>query len=582
MIKNINFLDFYAELIKLFSFINNFKKIYIFILLLILILSAIFEILILGVLFILIKAFMNPDYYSGNFFFKFLIKLFNLNNNSELILLFSFSFIIICFLSGFFRLSYSYFASKFSNYTIKKITNLCYDRIIYQDFNFYFSSNTSSILSIFSQKLGIINNAFFNTINMFYNIIIFFFIFFILSYINFWIIFFSTIFFIILYTLIIFFFKQKIIRNGSTTASEQIVNLRIVRETLNGFKDILINNNQNFYRNNFINSSNKLLGAKNENIFIFSVSRPIIETFLLSSIAFVIIINSNNYASLEKLLPILATIGVAAQRMLPILNQIYTSHANNLDQIKTIKDVNSFIIKSPIFFENKTIKSLTFKESIVMNDVTFFYSSKNSTVLNHINLNIKHGTRIGIIGKSGSGKSTLADLILGIINPNSGEILVDGTTILNKKQSWYKKVANVSQNIFITEQSIAENIAFGIEKKAINLNKVKHVARLAQISDFIENKLEGYNSLIGEKGLKISVGQRQRIAIARALYKNASLIIFDEATSSLDSEVENLILDTIFNLDRKKYTVIIISHKYGNLDRCDNIYKIQNSILTKV
>ena len=116
MIKNINFLDFYVELIKLFSFINNFKKIYLFILLLILILSAIFEILILGVLFILIKAFMNPDYYSGNFFFKFLIKLFNLNNNSELILLLSFSFIIICFLSGFFRLCYSYFASKFSNY----------------------------------------------------------------------------------------------------------------------------------------------------------------------------------------------------------------------------------------------------------------------------------------------------------------------------------------------------------------------------------------------------------------------------------------------------------------------------------
>ena len=268
--------------------------------------------------------------------------------------------------------------------------------------------------------------------------------------------------------------------------------------------------------------------------------------------------------------------------MLPILNQIYTSHANNLDQIKTIKDVNSFIIKSPIFFENKIIKSLTFKESIVIKDVNFFYSSKNSTILNHINLNIKYGSRIGIIGKSGSGKSTLADLILGIINPNSGEILVDGTTILNKKQSWYKKVANVSQNIFITEQSFAENIAFGIEKKAINLNKVKHVARLAQISDFIENKPEGYNSLIGEKGLKISVGQRQRIAIARALYKKASLIIFDEATSSLDSEVENLILDTIFNLDRKKYTVIIISHKYSNLDRCDNIYKIQNSILTKV
>lgn len=581
MKKDNNFLDFYIELIRLFLFIKNFKKIYILILLFILTLSAISEVFILGFLYILIKAFMNPDYYSGAFFFQFFVNLFNVSNNKQLILLFSSFFIIVCVLSGIFRLFFSFFSSKFLNYSAKNIANLCYERIIYQDFNFYFANNTSSILSIFSQKLTFVSNSIFNTINMFYNIIVFILIFSILSYINLSITFFSTFFFIILYILIIFFFKEKIIKNGSVVANEQAINLKIVRETFNGFRDILINNNQNFYKNIFKNSSNKLLAANDENRFIFTAPRSIIETFLLGSIGFVIMINSENFASLEKLLPLLATLAIAAQRILPILNQIYTSHANNLDHIQTIKDVNGFLVKPSIFFKNKKIKPLTFKKSITLKDVTFYYTSENSLVLNSVNLNISAGSRIGIIGKSGSGKSTLADLILGIINPNNGEVLVDGAAILNKKQSWYTKVANVPQNIFITEQSFAENIAFGIEKNKIDLNKIKHVAKQAQISDFIEKKAGGYNSLIGEKGLKISVGQRQRIAIARALYKESSLIIFDEATSSLDSEVENLILDTIFNLDSKRYTLIIISHKLSNLKKCDYVYRIENSILTK-
>ena len=581
MNKNNNFLDFYLEFIRLFSFIKNLKKVYILILLFILVFSAFFEVFILGFLYILIKAFMNPDYYSGEFFFGFLIKLFNISNNNQLILLLSSIFIAICLLSGFFRLSFYYFSSRFVNYTAKNIANLCYDKMVYQDFNFFYSNNTSSILSIFSQKLSFVNSSIFNTINMLYNITTFFLIFLILSYINFSITFLSTFFFIFLYILIIFFFKEKIIRNGAIIANEQAINLRIIRETFNGFRDILINNNQNFYKNIFINSSNKLLVANDENRFIFTAPRPIIETFLLASIGLVIFINSGNYASLEKLLPLMATLAIAAQRILPILNQIYTSHVNNLDQIQNVKDVNNFLIKPSVFFQNKKIKPLSFKKSITIKDVSFYYTSKNSIVLNRVNLNILFGSRIGIIGKSGSGKSTLADLILGIINPNKGEILVDGTPILNKKQSWYEKVATVPQNIFITEQSFAENIAFGIEKNKINLNKIKRVAVQAQISDFIK-KSGGYNSLIGEKGLKISVGQRQRIAIARALYKESSLIILDEATSSLDSEVENLILDTVFNLDSKKYTLIIISHKLSNLKKCDYVYKIENSILTKV
>jgi ABC-type multidrug transport system fused ATPase/permease subunit len=577
-----NYFNFYFLLIKLFYLIKNFKKKYLVALLFILALSAFLEICILGFLYILIKAFTNPDYYYGTFYFQFLIKLFNLTSNQELVLLISIFFITVCFLSGILRLFFIYISTLFLNYIGRAVGNLCYEKMIYQSFDFYFTNNTNAILSIFSTKLVFIFNSIFNTINMFYNFIIFFLTFLILSYINFYVSILSTAFFIILYILIIFAFKKKIISNGSIIANEQPLNLKIIRETFNGFRDILLNNNQKFYADIFSNSNNKLLKAQDKFKFIYSIPRPIIETFLLVSVGFVIAINSNNYESLEKLLPFLATIAVAAQRILPILNQLYTSHATNLDQTESLRFIITFLSKETISSDKKKIKPLEFSKSIALKNISFSYNSKTSLILEDINLNILAGSRIGIIGKSGSGKSTLADLILGIVNPIKGEILVDGKSIINKKQSWYSKVANVPQNIFITEQSIAENIAFGVEKNKIDLNKVKKVAKQAKISDFIESKSGGYWSFIGEKGLKISVGQRQRIAIARALYKKSSLIVFDEATSSLDTDVEKLILNTIFNLNRKNYTLIIISHKFHNLKRCDSIYKIENSKLKKL
>ena len=171
---------------------------------------------------------------------------------------------------------------------------------------------------------------------------------------------------------------------------------------------------------------------------------------------------------------------------------------------------------------------------------------------------------------------------MGILNPTTGEILVDGKSILDRKNSWYTNVAGVPQNIFITDRTIAENIAFSESLNKINYKKLKISAEMANISKFIENRKNKYLSLIGEKGLKISSGQRQRLAIARALYKNSKLIVFDEATNALDTKSEKNILETIFGLSRKKYTLIVVSHKINNLKNCDNIYKIQNSKLYKV
>ena len=339
------------------------------------------------------------------------------------------------------------------------------------------------------------------------------------------------------YLFIILIFKNRIYTNGSIVSEEQVTNIKILRETFNGFRDILINNYRKFYNNLFKKSYSRLIRGNEENRFLFAAPRPILDTFLLSTIGIIISINFENYSNLEKLIPIFAVIAVASQRILPILNQLYQGHMNNVDATPHTNFIYNFIKgPNPNSNNNKKFKgSIKLKKQILFKNVSFSYNEDGQNeILKDINLNIKCGSRIGIIGKSGSGKSTFADLILGLLSPSKGKILVDGKSILGKENIWYKNVASVPQNIFITQQSIAENIAFGVNIKKINFKNLKNSAKKAQISKFIEDRKDKYFSLIGEKGLKISAGQRQRLAIARALYKKSKLIVFDEPTSALD------------------------------------------------
>ena len=574
--------NYYKLLYNLTAPIADIKPLYILFFLFVMLFSAFFEISLLGFLFILIKAFMNPDYYQGNFVFKTLLEFFDINSNQELVLHLSIIFITTCVVAGIFRLFFYYLVSRYVYFFSKTISSMCYQRIIYQDYKNIFSNNTNESLSIF-QKMPIVNNSFNNTLLMMYNFITFVFIFSILAYINFKITLISTIFFVFIYLLIILLFKKRIFNNSTTISNEQSNNIKVTRETFNGFRDILINNYQNFYNNLFVKSYSKLSDRNEENRFLSLAPRPIIESFLLASVGVLIAINSDNYDSLEKLLPNIAILAIAAQRVLPILNQLYAGHMNNIEAFPHIIFIKNYIDKPLIMVSKKKIIPMKFKNKISLKNVSFNYSNeKKNKVLKNINIEISSGSRIGIIGKSGSGKSTLADLILGLLNPQSGNILVDGKDIKNIKQSWFSNVSSVPQNIFITDQSIAENIAFGIEKNKIKLKEVKNACKKAQIASFIEAKDDKYNNLIGEKGIKISTGQRQRLAIARALYKKSKLIIFDEATSSLDSDSEKNILNTIFNLNRKRYTLILISHKLSNLKKCDHIYKVYNSRIMKV
>ncbi|MDC0269849.1 ATP-binding cassette domain-containing protein, partial [Synechococcus sp. AH-551-N23] len=223
-------------------------------------------------------------------------------------------------------------------------------------------------------------------------------------------------------------------------------------------------------------------------------------------------------------------------------------------------------------------KPIQMQKSMRLKNIYFSYKTDHQEVIQNLNLEIARGERIGLIGKTGSGKSTLVDIAMGLLKPTSGQILVDGEDLYDEWHpgriaSWREAIAHVPQNIYLTDSSIAENIAFGVPLDQIDMTKVKRAAEQAHIATFIESRPDDYKSLVGERGVRLSGGQRQRLGIARALYKQVQILVMDEATSALDVLTEETVMKSIDNLNRD-LTVIIIAHRTSTLMRCDRIVRL--------
>jgi len=269
----------------------------------------------------------------------------------------------------------------------------------------------------------------------------------------------------------------------------------------------------------------------------------------------------------------LGALAIGMQRLLPSLHQIYTSWASINGAKASLIDVISLLDQKSSASTRAPSPLKKFEEVISLKNISFRYSDSSTYIFKDFNLNIKKGDRIGLVGKTGSGKSTLIDLIMGLLDPTDGAVEVDGYVLTNEnKEYWYKQIAHVPQTIFLLDASIAENIAFGIRNDLINKELVIKAAKQAQISEVIDSWPLGYDTVIGERGIKLSGGQRQRIGIARALYKEAKVLIFDESTSALDSETESAVMDAIDNLSHD-LTIIIIAHRISTLKNCS--YQVQ-------
>jgi len=329
------------------------------------------------------------------------------------------------------------------------------------------------------------------------------------------------------------------------------------------------------YLESYSKSENKLRMSLATNTVISSTPRFALEALAMALIAALALYFSKD-GEMSKSIPILGALALGAQRLLPMLQQAYAAWAKIQGARASLVDTLELLDQQvTVLSSNYNPKPINFSDSIRLDNVNFRYSPDTSLVINDISLTIKKGDRVGFVGGTGCGKSTLTDVIMGLLYPVSGSLCIDGNPINEyNRQAWQKTVAHVPQSVYLSDNTLAENIAFGIENKDIDISRVKKAAKSAQINDFIETLPKGYGSNVGERGVRLSGGQCQRIGIARALYKNASVLIFDEATSALDTKTEMAVMDSINALDHN-LTILIIAHRLSTVQKCDVIFEIE-------
>jgi len=386
--------------------------------------------------------------------------------------------------------------------------------------------------------------------------------------------------FLVFYFSISLIYKKKLAKNSLIISKNQNIIAKLIQESLGGIREIIINSLQKKFINQFKISFKPLQKSQSENLIIGQSPRYIIEALGMAFISVIAynISTSSNYNEVNAV-PILGVIALAAQRLLPIIQQIYYSIAKIRGSISSISDVIELLClinKEDNIIKNKIIKEITIK------NLYFKYPVDKEWKLKDINLKISVGSTIGIVGPSGSGKSTLINIISGLLYPNAGQIYVDDYEVNENNINLLRSnISYVPQSLFLSDSTIVENIAFGINKTEIDMGKILEVAKISKIEDMIQDWPLKYDTLVGESGVKISGGQRQRIGIARALYKDSNIILLDESTSALDVLTEDEIINSLISINRKKI-IIIITHRLSSLKHCDNIFEIKNGSLNKL
>ena len=284
---------------------------------------------------------------------------------------------------------------------------------------------------------------------------------------------------------------------------------------------------------------------------------------------------THQQGGINSAIPILGVLALGAQRLLPAMQQSYAAYTSIKGARSSLNDVIKLLEQPLPDYANQPVpEPIPFEKGIELDNLSFRYSKESPWVLENINLKLPKGAHIGFVGITGSGKSTLIDIIMGLLLPTSGELLIDNRPVNNiNRRAWQVRISHVPQNIYLSDSTIEENIAFGVPKDEIDPLQIKKVTQQAQLTEVIEHLRDGFQTIVGEQGVKLSGGQRQRIGIARALYKNANVIILDEATSSLDNETEQAVMQSIEGLG-KEFTIITIAHRLTTLKGCDQIVSL--------
>ena len=554
------------------SYLSSIRKVQLIILSVLMIFLSVAEAISLASIVPFIGVFMNPDMFFSNPWLSFFINFFGINNNDQLFLLVTIIFISLLILSFLIRIFTLYLTNKITYFIEADLKIKIFKYNINQSYSYHLKKSSYIVMSNIVQKTNAIStftNSFIQILGCSLTVL---FILGVLLIIEPFIILSISSIVIFFFIFIAFLNRDRILKNSEKISQNQDKIVSTFQDSVGYIGEIILYSLQNIFTTKFNKSSQQIAESQTYNVNIQQSPRIYLEYLTLFCLAILIFYFNQSEFEIVNSFTLLAALGYGSQKVIPLINRVYVCYSSMRNAQASVIDVLS-VLDSSKKEENENLLSekIILDSSIKLDNIYFSYNNDENYILKNISLEIKKGSKVGIKGTTGSGKSTLSNIIVGLLDPTKGKLIVDDILINSQnKSAWQKNIAIVPQNIFLNDVSIAENIAIGIEKDKIDLEKIKNVARQAQISDLVENKPNQYNEKVGERGIKLSGGQKQRIGIARALYRDAKIILFDEATNQLDVDTETLIMDSMYSLD-KEITVILIAHRLSTLERCDKV-----------
>ena len=571
-------------ILKLFKHVSKGRRRQLLFLIALMIISSIFEVISIGTIFPFMGVLISPVSVFEKLQYYQLTKIINVNSPKELMLPITIIFTIVILISSITRIILLWLQIRLGSLIGADLGLSIYSNILKQPYSRHISRNSSEIIAAISTKSNSIVSGVVqpSLIILSYSTILLT-IFLALLVINPLAV--SLVFVSMgsIYLVIVLLARERLIRNSKVIGIKTNQLMRVLQEGLGGIREIILDGTQATFQEIYRDVDIRLRRAQANVQIIAWIPRLLVEAVGMIIISFLCYFLTNDDGGIGSALPFLAAMALGAQRIMPLLQQLYQSWSSIKAHMKLLEDIVDLLFHPlPSSALSKTSYPIKYEKSISLTNVSFRYTSQSLLILENINLEILKGDKVGLVGDTGSGKSTLVDIIMGLLDPVSGTLSIDGVSIRSDNcRSWQAHIAHVPQSIFLIDASIAQNIAFGIDAKNIDYRKVERSAKMAQISSTIEGWPEKYHTLVGERGVRLSGGQRQRIGIARAFYRDADVIIFDEATSALDNATEVAVMNAIQSMGND-ITVIIIAHRLSTLKNCNKILEVKNRQLNLV
>jgi ATP-binding cassette subfamily B protein len=539
--------------------------------------SAFAEVVSLGAVLPFLGILVAPEKLFSHPIVADMAQAWGITSADQLVLPLTVAFAAAALVAGAIRILLLWVCTRLANACGADLSIKVYRRTLYQPYRVHLARNSSEVISGITNKVNGVAGVLLSSLTLVSSIVLLMAIMLALITIDPKVASVAAVGFVVSYGLITWMSRRRLHRNSQRIAYEQTQVLKALQEGLGGIRDVLLDGTQPVYCDVYRKADLPLRRAQGNNAFIGQSPRYAMEALGIVLIAALAYVLSRQAGGIATALPVLGALALGAQRLLPALQLTYSAWASIAGSHASLADTIELLGQAlPAELLQPAPSPLLFQKDIQFRGVRFRYANDSSWVLDGLSLVIAKGARVGLVGSTGSGKSTTLDLLMGLLMPTEGELLVDGEPISgNRVRAWQQTIAHVPQSIYLADTTLAENIAFGVPPDIIDLDRVQQAARQAQIADFIESSPEGYQAYVGERGIRLSGGQRQRIGIARALYKQASVLVFDEATSALDNATEQSVMDAIEGLNRD-LTILLIAHRLTTVRRCDIIVELEH------